>query len=102
MPSHAFRRPVTRRIIALGAVTALTCTLAVAAAVTPATAAVVPDPVTTSADDAALTLTPLGSYETGVFDASAAEIVQAHNGRLFVVNAEAGVVDVLDASDPAF
>ncbi len=99
MPSHAFRS-TARRAFALGTVTALTCTLAVAAA-TSATAAVVPDPVRTSAEGAALSLTPVGSYETGVFDASAAEIVAAHGDRLFVVNAQAGVVDVLDASDPA-
>lgn len=47
-------------------------------------------------------LSLLGSYATGIFDASAAEIV-AHdpaNQRLFVVNAAAGNVDVLDISDP--
>ncbi|WP_157930700.1 choice-of-anchor I family protein [Glycomyces xiaoerkulensis] len=51
----------------------------------------------------AIELTALGSYANGSFDASAAEIVAYDAGtrRLFVVNAEAGVVDVLDASDPA-
>jgi hypothetical protein len=47
-------------------------------------------------------LAPLGTYETGVFDASAAEIV-AHDPltqRLFVVNAQTGRVEVLDVSDP--
>ncbi|MFS0865707.1 choice-of-anchor I family protein [Microbacterium sp. 179-B 1A2 NHS] len=95
MLPHAFRR-----VVALGAATALTCTLAVAVAPA-ATAAVTADPVTVSAPSAALELTPIGSYETGVFDESAAEIVQAHGDRLFVVNAKAGVVDVLDTSDPA-
>lgn len=99
MPSHAFRRTV-RRAFALGVVTTVACTLTVTAAST-ATAAVVPDPITRSAPDATLTLTPVGSYETGVFDASAAEIVAAYKDRLFVVNAQAGVIDVLDASDPA-
>ena len=33
------------------------------------------EPVGLAADDAALTLSPIGSYDTGVFDESAAEIV---------------------------
>lgn len=68
----------------------------------PATGAVVPEPVTWSAPGAALTLSPLASYETGVFDESAAEIVEyyAPEQRLFVVNARAATVEVLDASDP--
>lgn len=48
-------------------------------------------------------LSPLGTYDSGTFDESAAEIV-AHDPatqRLFVVNANSGVVDVLDVSDPA-
>ncbi|MDJ1114355.1 choice-of-anchor I family protein [Microbacterium dauci] len=93
MPSHAFRRSV-----ALGTAAALTCTLAVVT--TPATAALVTDRPTTSAAVPALELTPIGTYETGIFDESAAEIVQAYKNRLFVVNAQAGVVDVLDNSDP--
>ncbi len=50
-----------------------------------------------------LTLTPLGSYTTGVFDGGAAEIV-AHDPatqRAFVVNATDQTIDVLDISDPA-
>ncbi|GAA5087158.1 choice-of-anchor I family protein [Microbacterium yannicii] len=66
-----------------------------------ASAAVVPDPITFSADDAALSLAPIGTYETGAFDQSAAEIVAAYGDRLFVVNALAGSVSVLDYSDPA-
>ncbi|MFO7960631.1 MAG: choice-of-anchor I family protein [Nitriliruptoraceae bacterium] len=48
-------------------------------------------------------LDTLGTYETGVFDESAAEIVAHDPGtqRLFVVNANNGLVDVLDVSDPA-
>ncbi len=65
-----------------------------------ASAAVVPDPITYSADDAALALTPIGSFETGVFDESAAEIVTAYGDRLFVVSAAAGSVSVLDYTDP--
>ncbi|GIG30729.1 choice-of-anchor I family protein [Cellulomonas marina] len=58
-------------------------------------------PVVLSADDAAIGLRPVGTYATGVFDESAAEIVAYHAGtrRLFVVNAQAGRVEVLDASD---
>jgi DNA-binding beta-propeller fold protein YncE len=49
-----------------------------------------------------LTLIPLGTYASGVFDQSAAEIV-AHDPatqRLFVVNAQSGNVDVLDIRTP--
>lgn len=63
-------------------------------------ATVVSDPIAYSATDARLSLAPIGSFETGVFDASAAEIVQAHGDRLYVVNAQAGSVDVLDYRDP--
>ncbi len=94
MPLQSFRRPV-----ALGAAAAVLCTLALLP--TAASAQVVPTPVTHSAPDAALSLTPIGSFETGVFDASAAEIVQAFGDRLFVVNAQAGSVDVLHYADPA-
>jgi DNA-binding beta-propeller fold protein YncE len=50
-----------------------------------------------------LKLTPIGTYETGVFGESAAEIV-AHDPRtqrLFVVNAQSGAIDVLDVLNPA-
>ncbi len=49
-----------------------------------------------------VTLTPLGTYSTGAYDEGASEIV-AHDPerqRLFVVNAQAGTVDVLDIRDP--
>lgn len=53
-------------------------------------------------DDPALTLTHLGTYESGVFAAGAAEIVAYDplTQRVFTVNAEAAVVDVLDVADP--
>lgn len=47
-------------------------------------------------------LNQLGTYASGVFDESAAEIV-AHdpvNQRLFVINANDSTVDVLDINDP--
>ncbi|MBW4485063.1 MAG: choice-of-anchor I family protein [Tildeniella torsiva UHER 1998/13D] len=60
------------------------------------------EPTEPGVDPASL-LVPLGTYETGVFDASAAEIVVYDPGsqRLFVVNAQVPAVEVLDISDPA-
>ena len=57
-------------------------------------------PVT--AQDAELTLTPIGRYETGIYDEGAQEIgaYDAGTQRLFVTNAEANRIDVLDISDP--
>ncbi len=98
MPSPARNLTVPRTVAAV-ATAALTCTLAVTP-LTAASAAIVADPVTLSAPEAAIALEPVGSFETGVFDESAAEIVHAHGDRLFVVNAQAGSVDVLDYSDP--
>lgn len=63
--------------------------------------------VAPAAPPSTLELTPLGTYVTtgddvNVWDQAAAEIVafDKHTDRLFVVNAQAGTVDVLDASDP--
>lgn len=55
------------------------------------------------APGAALTLTPLGTYESGVFDEGAAEIgaFDPASARFFVTNADANTLDVLDLSDPA-
>ncbi len=49
-----------------------------------------------------LTFTPISTYETGIFDEGAAEIVVYAPSvqRLYVVNADAGEVDILDISDP--
>ena len=70
--------------------------------VTPAHAALVDAPVTHSAPGAALAVEPIGTYETGIFDQSAAEIVAHHaaSQRVMVVNANSGEIDVLDISDP--
>ncbi|WP_368499713.1 choice-of-anchor I family protein [Herbiconiux sp. A18JL235] len=91
------------RRAALTALTAATTLAGVAFASTAAHASVSTDPIVYSAPDAKLSLNPVGSYETGVFDESAAEIVQFHAAtkRAFVVNAQAGVVEVLDLSDPS-
>lgn len=51
----------------------------------------------------AISIAPIGTYASGVFDASGAEIVAHDPGtqRLFVVNAFSGKVDVLDARVPS-
>lgn len=52
--------------------------------------------------DVIIDLRQRGRYESGIFDEGAAEIVayDSVNRRLFVVNADAAEVEVLDASDP--
>lgn len=49
-----------------------------------------------------LTLTVIGTYQTGIFDEGAAEIVayDPATRRLFVTNSDANGVDILDISDP--
>ena len=56
-----------------------------------------PDP------DAEAVLTVLGTFETGAFDEGAAEInaYDPETQRLFVINANAVTVDILDLSDPS-
>ena len=81
--------PAPRRLVAAATTTAAVCALAL----TPfaaASAALVADPIVHSTADATVSLAPLGTFETGVFDESAAEIVAAHGDRLFVVNARRG------------
>ena len=59
--------------------------------------------VLNSVATAQINLQPLGTYESGLFDESAAEIV-AHDPntqRLYVVNANSGNIDVLDLYYPA-
>lgn len=72
------------------------------AVVAPAAAVIVDEPIIDSADDASLAIAPIGTHDTGIFDESAAEIVvhYAAGQRTLVVNAQQGVVDILDASDP--
>jgi len=50
----------------------------------------------------AATLSPVGQWNTGVFDEGAAEIVQFNpeTNRLFIVNGDIAGVDVVDISDP--
>ena len=57
-------------------------------------------PATASAGGVALR--PIGTYATGAFDQAAAEIVKydERTQRLFVVNAQAPGIEVLDIADP--
>lgn len=50
----------------------------------------------------AIQLTPIGTFQTGIFDEGAAEInaYDPSTQQLFVVNADAATVDILDLSDP--
>jgi DNA-binding beta-propeller fold protein YncE len=78
----------TRRLLVAG-----TLAVGVATLAAPATATKPPKPIG---------LEPIGTYESGQFDVSAAEII-AHDPktqRLFVVNAGSETIDVLDISDP--
>lgn len=95
---HADRFPLRRRVLALCAAAATGFSLVV-----PANAAIVAKPVEHSAENAGLKLTPLGTYESGIYAESAAEIVAFHpaSKRILTVNAVSGEVDILDASDAA-
>lgn len=55
-----------------------------------------------AAPTASITLTPISTHATGMWDESASEIpaYDPITARIFVVNAAAGTVDVLDARDP--
>lgn len=68
--------------------------------VTPASAVIVDKPVTAGTGE--LTLTAIGTHETGEFEKSAAEIVayDASSKRLLVVNALSGAVTIVDIVDP--
>ena len=83
------------------AVLATTAAISVALPLGTASAGLVDEPLRYSAPGAALALDPIGTYETGVFDESAAEIVEYYAAaqRLLVVNAAQAKVEVLDASD---
>ena len=106
--SSAPRSPRTRRTALAGAAGLTGLGLVALAAVgpgattAPASAAVVAAPISSFADADAFSMAPVGGYETGVFDESAAEIVAhyAAGQRLLVVNAAAARVEVLDVADP--
>lgn len=92
-------RSISRRSLALCVATATSLSVAVPAS----SAAIVNNVIEHSAADASLKLTPVGTYESGVYAKSAAEIVAFHpaSKRILTVNAHAGQIDVLDASNPA-
>ncbi|WP_323960424.1 bifunctional metallophosphatase/5'-nucleotidase [Arthrobacter sp. JZ12] len=97
------RRP--RPIFRAAATTAALAVTGACLVAAPVSAAIVPEPISYSSENAELTLKPVGTYESKIADASAAEIVAHHaaSQRLFVVNAEnaaVDVLDVLDVSDP--
>jgi DNA-binding beta-propeller fold protein YncE len=86
--TDSLRRPLAAALLA---------TAAAASAVVATIAQAAP-----AASPQALRLTAIGTYASGQFDQSAAEIV-AHDPRtqrLFVVNASSGRIDVLDARVP--
>lgn len=66
-------------------------------------AASVPMFLQVTAAESVIDLEVLGTYHSGEFDESAAEIVSydPDTQRLFVVNANSAKIDVLDASDPS-
>ncbi|WP_349828339.1 choice-of-anchor I family protein [Brevibacterium litoralis] len=71
------------------------------AATTPELPAGFEHTVIDSAPDAGLAVTPIGQHREDVFDEGAAEIVQHHaaTDTTLVVNAEQGVVQMIDAAD---
>ena len=105
MPSSR-PRPRLRRAAAPAIATAvlaagvLATAPAVAAPAGPNAAPVI-DPIALSADAGTLALSPVGTYETGVFDESAAEIVAYFDERMYVVSAQAGLIEVIDVNRPA-
>lgn len=60
-------------------------------------------PVAEMPEEPTAFLTPLGSYATGIFDASGSEIVayDPASQRIFSTNAANNTLDILDAQDPA-
>lgn len=107
-PPYRARVPIsatrpTLRTRRLGLTAALAVPLVALVAIGLDDAHAVDEPIVLSADDAAIELGPIGTYRTGVIDAGASEIVAFHAGtdQLFVVNADAGRVEVLDAADPS-
>lgn len=97
MNPNPFRRPA---MLAACSLTVAALSLGVTM---PATADIAVSPVELSAEDAALSLSVLGTYESGIFDESAAEIVTYFRAaeRLLVVNAALAKVEVLSIADPA-
>ena len=77
--------------------------LAIGGAALPAAADIVDAPIEDWVDAEAFSMAPIGTHESGIFNEGASEIVAYHGAsqRMFVINADAAVVEVLDISDPA-
>ncbi len=86
-----------RYLLAVGAACALALSPVAASAAQPGDV----DPIYDAVPDAPFDLSVAGTFETGIFDAGASEIVQGHGNRLFSVNADAGSVFAIDMTDPA-
>lgn len=93
--------PIRRAFAATTAACLAAAGVALIAPTTAAEAAIV-DPIVEYDGTGAVSLTPIGSFQTPVFDEGAAEVVAYHAAteQVFVVNADAGLVEALDISDP--
>ncbi|MGO2847049.1 MAG: choice-of-anchor I domain-containing protein, partial [Microbacterium gubbeenense] len=89
-------RKSPRYLLAAGAACALALSPVAASAAQPGDI----EPIYDAVADAPFDLSVAGTFETGIFDAGASEIVQAHGNRLFSVNADAGSVFAIDMTDP--
>ncbi|QBR75125.1 choice-of-anchor I family protein [Microbacterium sediminis] len=94
--SSSFLRRATGAVAAAAAV----CAFAIVPA-TAANAVIVDEPIVDSIPNAPFQIVPTGTFETGIFDQGASEIVQTYGNRIFSVNAAAGSVFVIDMSNPA-
>ncbi|PWD51657.1 hypothetical protein C8046_14395 [Serinibacter arcticus] len=99
LPTPSTRRRTVAGLACAGVAGALLLVAPATATAEPATSAAV-EPIVHSAPGAALGLTPVATHLDGTFDESAAEIVAFHAAtqQVFVVNAKAGVVDVLSTA----
>ena len=76
--------------------------LVIGGAAFPAAADIVDAPIEDWVDATEFSMAPIGTHESGIFNEGASEIVAYHGAsqRMFVINADAAVVEVLDISDP--
>ncbi|MGO1236729.1 MAG: choice-of-anchor I family protein, partial [Microbacterium gubbeenense] len=79
-------RKSPRYLLAAGAASALALALSPVAASAAQPGDI--EPIYDAVADAPFDLSVAGTFETGIFDAGASEIVQAHGNRLFSVNAD--------------